>query len=254
MSNAARFDVLGTGVSETDTADALAIVERRLGDGGGGYVCFTNVHAVVTAISDGAFRRVTNQSFLSLADGKPIYWLARVAGSQGVGHVPGPNFMLQALDRCRHRAHYFYGSSPQTLETLVARLRQRSPGLDVRGTFSPPFRALSEAESLDHYARICASGAEFVWVGLGAPKQELWMAAAAPHVAPALLFGVGAAFDFHSGVAPRAPSWMRRSGLEWLFRLLSEPRRLWRRYLVTNSLFFWYAATKPFRRRNRPTA
>ncbi len=254
LDGSARFDVLGAQVSELNATAALERVESRLRHGGGGYVCFTNVHAVVTAIGDEEFRRITNQSFLSLADGKPVYWLARARGSRGMGHVPGPDFMLQALERYPDRGHYFYGSTPKTLEALVARLRERFPGLDVRGAVSPPFRALSAAEKREHYAAIAASGAQFVWIGLGAPKQEQWMAEAAGQVAPALLFGVGAAFDFHAGVAPRAPATMRHAGLEWLFRLASEPRRLWRRYLITNSLFLWYAATEPFRRRNRRAA
>lgn len=243
MNGTQRFNVLGAQISETDAPGALALVRRRIEAGGGGYVCFTNVHAVVTTTSDAAFREVTNGSFLSVADGKPVFWLARLRGSQGVGHVPGPDFMLRALDECRDAGHYFYGSSPQTLERLVDNLKQRFPGLDVRGSFSPPFRPLSDAERAQHLAAIRESGARFVWVGLGAPKQELWMAGAAPQVAPAVLFGVGAAFDFHAGVAPRAPGWMRHAGLEWLFRLASEPRRLWKRYLVTNSLFVWYAVT-----------
>jgi N-acetylglucosaminyldiphosphoundecaprenol N-acetyl-beta-D-mannosaminyltransferase len=233
--------VLGSHVSRLDAAGALERVRRRPGEGGGGYVCFTNVHATVTGRQDPAFQAVTNESFLSLADGKPVYWLARLLGDRAVGHVPGPDFMLLALDRLRDQRHFFYGSTPRVLEQLKARMEERFPGLQVCGTLSPPFRPLTAADLAEHHAQIRASGAQYVWIGLGAPKQEMWMAANAQALQPAVLFGVGAAFEFHSGVTRRAPEAMRRLGLEWLFRLAAEPRRLWKRYLVTNTLFVSYA-------------
>jgi len=236
-----RFAVLGSEVSRLDAAGALERVRRRPVEGGGGYVCFTNVHATVTGRQDSAFRAVTNQSFLSLADGKPVYWLARMLGEREIGHVPGPDFMLLALDQLRDQRHFFYGSTPQVLDQLKARMEAQFPGLKVCGTLSPPFRPLTAADLEDHHAQIRASGANHVWVGLGAPKQEMWMAANAPALQPAVLFGVGAAFEFHSGVTRRAPEAMRQLGLEWLFRLAAEPRRLWKRYLVTNALFLTYA-------------
>lgn len=241
MSAPERECVLGSAISAIDEGTALEIIARRLADGGGGYICFTNVHAVVSGRQHPEFQAATNRSFLSLADGKPVYWLARIQGNRHVGHVPGPDFMLAALRRFPDRRHFFYGSTPEVLGRLSAQLQAAIPGLQVCGTLSPPFRPLTEADVESHRATIRDCGAELVWVGLGAPKQELWMAANATALAPAILFGVGAAFDFHAGVTRRAPEPMRRLGLEWLFRLASEPRRLWKRYLVTNTLFLTYA-------------
>jgi N-acetylglucosaminyldiphosphoundecaprenol N-acetyl-beta-D-mannosaminyltransferase len=235
-----RFAAIGSEISRVDADGALDRVRQRPGEGAGGYVCFTNVHAAVTGCQEPAFQKVTNGSFLSLADGKPVYWLARLLGDREVGHVPGPDFMLLALDRLRDRRHFFYGSTTQVLELLKARMEARFPGLQVCGTLSPPFRTLTAADVDLHHAQIRESGAEYVWVGLGAPKQEMWMSANASALRPAVLFGVGAAFEFHSGVTRRAPVAMRRLGLEWLFRLAAEPRRLWKRYLVTNTLFVTY--------------
>jgi N-acetylglucosaminyldiphosphoundecaprenol N-acetyl-beta-D-mannosaminyltransferase len=249
-----REPVLGSAISAIDEATALEVVEQRLLHGGGGYVCFTNVHAVVTGRQDDAFQAVTNRSFLSLADGKPVFWLGRMQGNGRIGHVPGPDFMLAALHRFRDRGHFFYGSTPAVLERLTARLSAAIPGLRICGTLSPPFRALTDADLEAHRARIVESGAQFVWVGLGAPKQEFWMAHNAPALQNAILFGVGAAFDFHAGVTRRAPEAMRKLGLEWLFRLASEPRRLWKRYLVTNTLFLAYAARDAMSRRSGPRA
>lgn len=235
-----RVDVIGSQVTVVDMRSALDAVDARLADGGGGYVCFTNVHAVVTGRRDANFRAVTNGSFMSVSDGRPVFWVGRLKGASGLGHVPGPDFFIEALRRFRSRRHYFYGSTPETLARLAAELAIAVPGLNICGTFSPPFRALSAEDLQAHYAAIRESGAEFVWVGLGAPKQENWMAAAAPHLPPAVLFGVGAAFDFHAGTVRRAPRMLGHLGLEWLYRLGQEPARLWRRYLVTNSLFVAY--------------
>jgi N-acetylglucosaminyldiphosphoundecaprenol N-acetyl-beta-D-mannosaminyltransferase len=246
VSNAPRLGIIGSRISACDTRKALELLNARLKEGGGGYVCFTNVHAAVTGRLDPAFRAVTNNSFLSLADGKPVYWAARVKGCTSIGHVPGPDFMLHALTRFRDRRHFFYGSQPQVLERLVAALQARVPGLTVCGTLSPPFRPLSEAENADHRRVIREAGADFVWVGLGAPKQELWMAQASPHLPNTILFGVGAAFDFHAGTLRRAPGVLRRLGLEWLFRLSQEPRRLAKRYIVTNTLYLYYLAADAF--------
>lgn len=240
MSAAGRFPVLGSWVNIHDMGSALREIGRRLSAGDGGYVCFTNVHATVVGRQNAAFRAITNNSFLSLADGRPIYWVGRALRAHGVGHVPGPDFLIEAVRAFPHAGHFFYGSTPRVLARLCAAIEQEVPTARICGSMSPPFKALSEAEKREHYATIRRSGAAFVWIGLGAPKQELWMAEAAPHLQPSMLFGVGAAFDFHARTARRAPQWMKKAGLEWLHRLSQEPRRLWRRYLVTNSLFVYY--------------
>jgi N-acetylglucosaminyldiphosphoundecaprenol N-acetyl-beta-D-mannosaminyltransferase len=249
MTASSRCDVLGVAITRADMHRALEAIGSASATGQGGYVCFTNVHAVVTARDDAEFRRVTNESLMSLADGKPVYWFAHTLRGADVGHVPGPDFMLEALKRYRDRRHFFYGSTPETLERLVQALGAAIPGLKVCGHLSPPFGVWSDAQKRSDYVKISDARPDFVWVGLGAPKQEKWMAEACAALAPALLFGVGAAFDFHAGTAPRAPAWMRHLGLEWLYRLASEPRRLWRRYLVTNTRFVWYVAATILGRR-----
>jgi N-acetylglucosaminyldiphosphoundecaprenol N-acetyl-beta-D-mannosaminyltransferase len=242
MSTPSRIDVLGSRISACDMDGALLALRERVVSGEGGYVCFTNVHTVVEGRGDLGFRRITNGSFMSLADGKPVYWVARLRNGAAVGHAPGPDTMLSLLERDPAAGHFFYGSTPETLARLRESLLARIPGLVVSGAISPPFRPLTAAETREHLATIRASGAAFVWVGLGAPRQEAWMAQHWRDLAPAILLGVGAAFDFHAGTTRRAPAWMRRAGLEWLYRLWREPRRLLKRYAVTNSRFLYYLA------------
>jgi N-acetylglucosaminyldiphosphoundecaprenol N-acetyl-beta-D-mannosaminyltransferase len=241
MNETARVNVIGSQISVCDAAAALDLLDERRENRGGGYVCFTNVHAAVMCRRDPQFRRVTNESFLSLADGRPVYWLGRMKGAAALGHVPGPDLMLRALKKFPQRRHFFYGSTPAVLDKLVGALKRDIANLQVCGTLSPPFRTLSVQELQDIYRQINDTAPDYIWVGLGAPKQELWMAEAAQYLAPAVLFGVGAAFDFHAGSLPRAPAAMRYLGLEWLHRLFQEPKRLWRRYLISNTLFVFYS-------------
>ena len=235
-----RIGVIGSQISVCDTNRALGFLQAKAEQGGGGYVCFTNVHGTVMGRRDAGFRDITNQSLLSLADGKPVYWMGRLHGAGDLGHVPGPDFMLAALRRFPYKRHYFYGSTPEVLRSLESSLRAQIPGLTVCGTHSPPFLPQSAAELGRDLQAIRDSGADFVWVGLGAPKQERWMATHWRALAPAVLLGVGAAFDFHAGNLKRAHSALRFMGLEWLHRLVQEPRRMWKRYLLTNSLFLFY--------------
>lgn len=236
-----RIDVIGSKISACDTAQALRVLEECLRERTGGYVCFTNVHSAVLGRRDPSFQAITNGSLLSVADGKPIYWLGQFKRDSGLGWIAGPDFVGHALRQFRHRSHFFYGSTPEVLARLVSTIHQTIPGIRISGALSPPFRSLTTAERIEHYRIIRDSGADFVWVGLGAPKQEQWMAEACQALSPCILLGVGAAFDFHSGSTRRAPRSVQHVGLEWLYRLLMEPRRLWRRYLSTNTLFIWYA-------------
>ena len=230
-----RVDVLGSKISCLHSDAALDVLYRCLQSKAGGYVCFTNVHGVVTGLQDEKFQAITNASRMSLADGKPVYWVAR--SCEGIAHVAGPDFMLSALRRFPRERHYFYGSTPEVLEQLRISMQEMIPDLEIAGMFSPPFRASTFEELKRHYRDIRSSGATLVWVGLGAPKQEKWMADAWIDLRPAVLLGVGAAFEFHAGIVPRAPKLMRRLGLEWMHRLFQQPRRLWRRYLLTNTRF-----------------
>jgi N-acetylglucosaminyldiphosphoundecaprenol N-acetyl-beta-D-mannosaminyltransferase len=175
---------------------------------------------------------------MATADGAPVAWMVRRFGYKDQQRINGPDLMWNycALAAQRGELIYLYGSTPATLATLAHRLAREFPGLKVAGAYSPPFRPLTVAEDTEAVAAINASGAGTVWVSLGCPKQETWMAAHRGRI-NAVMIGVGAAFDYHAGTVHRAPLLMQRLGLEWLHRLISEPRRLWRRYLVTNTLF-----------------
>ncbi|MGJ0223480.1 WecB/TagA/CpsF family glycosyltransferase [Streptococcus pyogenes] len=204
----------------------------------------------MTAAQDHAFAAVLQASDLNAADGFPVAWMLRRLGFAGQHRVSGPDVMWE-LCRAAERLGlpvYFYGSAVHVLDSLVENLKRHFPDLQVAGFYSPPFRTLSEAEQMNVARAINESGARIVLVSLGCPKQETWMAAQKSRIS-AVMLGVGAAFDFHAGTLRRAPPWMRRVGLEWAFRLGCEPRRLWRRYLVTNTLFLWLAGKQFLSRR-----
>lgn len=202
------------------------------------YVVLANAHVVVESAHDALFGQIVNSADMATADGAPVAWMLRKLGNAGQQRVNGPDLMWALLGRCAAEGLtvYFYGGSPDTLHALMQRVASEFPALKVAGAESPPFRALSLEEGNAAARRINESGASLVFVGLGCPKQEIWMAAHRGKI-HAVLIGVGAAFDYHAGILKRAPRWMQDAGLEWLYRLLREPRRLWKRYLVTNTLF-----------------
>jgi N-acetylglucosaminyldiphosphoundecaprenol N-acetyl-beta-D-mannosaminyltransferase len=202
------------------------------------YVCICNVHSVVTASRDAEFESVVNEADMATPDGAPVAWLMCKLGHVGQQRINGPDLMWKycAQAQLRDEAIFFYGSTEETLLILKEKLLSSFPGLKIAGAISPPFRKLTSDEDDAYVAQINASGAGIVWVSLGCPKQELWMAAHRGRI-NAVMVGVGAAFDYHAGTIIRAPKWMQDNGLEWLHRLVSEPRRLWKRYLVTNTLF-----------------
>jgi N-acetylglucosaminyldiphosphoundecaprenol N-acetyl-beta-D-mannosaminyltransferase len=237
----ARVDVLGVGISAIDPDDALAEITRWIADGDQHYVCVTGVHGVMEAQRDPELLQIHNRSGLTTPDGMPMVWAARAAGAANVQRVYGPDLMLAVCARAAERGWgcYLYGSRDEVLESLRANLCDRFPGLQIVGAHSPPFRELTPEEDEAVVRAIDESGAQIVWVGLSTPKQERWMAAHVGRVKAPVLVGVGAAFDIHAGHARQAPRWMQRSGLEWLFRLVSEPRRLWRRYMVNNPRFLF---------------
>lgn len=202
------------------------------------YVCITNVHSVVTAGQDPAFGEVVANADMATPDGAPVAWMLRKLGFPTQQRINGPDLMWKycATAAERDESIFLYGSTDETLAILQQRLRAAFPALKIAGAISPPFRVLSAEEDAADVARINDSGAGTVWVSLGCPKQEKWMAAHRGRI-NAVMIGVGAAFDYHAGTIERAPLWMQRNGLEWLDRLLTEPGRLWKRYLVTNTLF-----------------
>ena len=221
--------------------EAVAWLEEHLEELSGKYVCISNVHTTVTAYRDEKYRAVQNGSALSLPDGKPLSIVQRRRGYQNAGRVPGPDLMPEifALSEKKGYRHYFYGSRQTTLDALREKLLEKYPKLNIVGMYSPPFRPLTEEEDNEAVERINAAQPDFIWVGLGAPKQEIWMAEHENRVHGVML-GVGAGFDFHAGTIKRAPKWMQELCMEWLYRITQDPKRLLWRYLDTNFSFLWY--------------
>jgi N-acetylglucosaminyldiphosphoundecaprenol N-acetyl-beta-D-mannosaminyltransferase len=238
----ARVNVLGVGVSAITMDDALATIDRWVHDRVQHYVCITGVHGVMESQRDEALRQIHNRAGLVTPDGMPLVWVSHLTGRRRVERVYGPDLMLACCERSIGRGyrHFLYGGAEGVPEQLAAALRRRFPALQIAGTFSPPFRALTEAEERQIIDQINASKPDIVWVGLSTPKQERWMARHVGRLTAPVMIGVGAAFDFHAGLKKQAPRWMQRNGLEWFFRLLSEPRRLGPRYLVNNPLFVYH--------------
>lgn len=234
-----RVNILGVGVTPVNLMQTVEILEKWRAEGRREYVCCTSVHGLVEAQRDPEIRSALNRSGLTTEDGMPLVWWCQRSGYSDAGRVCGSDLLLAMCERSPRRGHrhYFYGGSPRVVVTLVERLVQRFPGLIVAGYQSPPFRPLTPEEVAADVQAINETRPDFVWVGLGFPKQDKWMVQHLGKVQAAALLGVGAAFDFVAGTKPRAPLWMQRSGLEWLFRLSTEPRRLAGRYLVYNAIF-----------------
>ncbi len=218
---------------------AIEVIETWIARRDPHYVCVTPVHSVMECQKDEALRRIFNASGLTTPDGMPLVWLSRLRGFHHVDRVYGPDLMLALCTRSVKLGyrHFFYGGAEGVPEQLAAKLERRFPGLQVAGTCSPPFHPMSPEDDKQVILTMNRSKADIIWVGLGSPKQEGWMAAHVGRLSAPALIGVGAAFDFLTGRKKQAPRWMQRSGSEWLFRLLMEPRRLWRRYLSSNPLF-----------------
>jgi N-acetylglucosaminyldiphosphoundecaprenol N-acetyl-beta-D-mannosaminyltransferase len=247
----ARFNVLGVSLCAMNLAVARDAVLEALRARHQGYICVTGVHGVMEAQDDAGFRAILNAAFLNTTDGMPLVWLGRhyvgrevEAMGESVDRVYGPDFMLEmfAASRDGKFTHYLYGGAPGVAEELQAKLEARFPGVRIVGTYCPPFRALTPEEEADLAARLRAAKPDMMWVGLSTPKQERFMAEYLPKLDVTLMAGVGAAFDFHSGRVRQAPRWVQRSGLEWLYRLCTQPRRLARRYLVNNPRFLFQLA------------
>ncbi len=228
-----RFDVQGVNVSAMSFEDAIEMLCKAPLQGRKLRVHFAAVHTMVEASRSAAMRHCLATAEVIAADGVPLVWYGKLKGMR-VQRVCGPDTMPAVLDRSRWDGtkHFFYGGAPGVAEQLVEQMTSQYPGVDVAGVYCPPFRALTDAENDAVVEMIDASGADFVWVGLGSPKQDLWMEQMQPRLRATVLLGVGAAFDFHAGLKTRAPRWMQRTGLEWTHRLISEPRRLAGRYMT----------------------
>ncbi len=238
-------NILGVEIAAIDMDWLLKFTEKHIKDLKGDYICVSNVHTTVTAFEDPEYRAVQNGGILAIPDGGPLSSVGRKRGAENMSRTTGPSYMEEILKISEEKgySHFFYGSTEETLDKLKDRLQKDHPGLTIAGMMSPPFRALTEAEDEAIVQQINDTHPDFVWVALGAPKQEKWMAAHQGCV-NGLMVGVGAAFDYDAGNIKRAPKWMQKANLEWLYRLLQDPKRLFTRYLVTNTKFIWHAVIR----------
>lgn len=243
MSDVPRFspcaDVLGVRVSAIDLETGVRAAEQAIDAGHQGYICVTGVHGVMEAQSDPELLRVLNEAMINTPDGMPMSWVGWLQGFRRMDRVYGPDFMaaMCRLSIARGYRHFLYGGKPGVAQMLKQALESRFSGLQVTGTYTPPFRELTVQEEQELIAQVRASRAHIIWVGLSTPKQEKFMARYHTRLGVPLMVGVGAAFDIHTGRVQDAPLWMKRSGLQWLHRLAQEPRRLGPRYLSSNPRF-----------------
>jgi N-acetylglucosaminyldiphosphoundecaprenol N-acetyl-beta-D-mannosaminyltransferase len=241
----ARYRVLGIRVDAVQIPEVVQQLERWISERNGcQYVTVTDMHGITEAQHDPTFREILDSADLVVPDGMPLVWLGRWRGHGLKRRVYGPELMLSFCEQSagKHYRHFFYGGKPEVTEQLIENLTRKFPGLVVAGTYSPPFRPLSTLEKAEIVALIQRAAPDVLWVGLGTPKQERWMHEHRGCISVPVLISVGAAFDIHAGTRKQAPTWIREHGLEWLFRLFQEPRRLWRRYLVYGSQFVVYVA------------
>jgi len=245
-----RGDVLGVSVNAITMDDAVATIERWIGEGRREYVCITGVHGVMECRRDPSLRKIHNQAGMVTPDGVPLVYFLRLIGKQRTQRVYGPDLMREMIAVSTRQGYrqFFYGGDVGVAEKLKETLIESFPGLRVTGTFCPPFRELTPEEDQAAVDMINAARPDIVWIGLSTPKQERWMAKHLGRIEAPVMIGVGAAFDFLAGTKRQAPTWMQRHALEWLFRLCSEPRRLWRRYAYIVPGFIVLAAGDLVRR------
>jgi N-acetylglucosaminyldiphosphoundecaprenol N-acetyl-beta-D-mannosaminyltransferase len=234
-----RVNVLGVGISVLNLRTALAAIAGAVRERRKGYICVTGVHGVMEAQADAGFKKILNAAFMCTPDGMPMVWAGKLNGHREMSRVYGPDLMLDvcAWSETNGVKHFFYGGAGGVAELLAQKLKVKFPKLEIAGSFTPPFRALNPDEEKELRELVSATRPDIFWVGLSTPKQEKFMAEFLPKLDATLMIGVGAAFDFHSGRVRQAPRWMQRSGLEWFYRLYSEPRRLARRYFRNNPRF-----------------
>lgn len=239
-----RANVLGVGIHGLNLQSAVELMELAVGSRRRGYVCVTDVRAVIEAQDDPAYLQVLNNSFLTVPDGRPAVWVGRAQGRARMNQVAGPDLILRFCELSSRKGYsqFFYGGAPGVAEQLKDNLSRRYPGLNVVGTYTPPFRPLNEPEEREICDLFASLKPDVTWIGLGAPKQEFFMARYLNRLDTTLMVGVGAAFDMHTGRIGDAPQWIKPLGLAWVHRLIQEPRRLWKRYLKCNPRFV-YAIT-----------
>lgn len=245
-----RVDVLGVKVSAINFPQAVTLADHAIKGGKRGYICVTGVHGVMEAQKDAEFMQILNSAFINTPDGMPMSWVGWASGFRTMDRVYGPDFMLAMCELSVKRGYrnFLFGGKPGVAQALKSSLEMRFPGLNVVGTYTPPFRPLTREEETSLFRHVHEVKPDIIWVGLGTPKQERFMSRYAADLGVPLMVGVGAAFDIHTGQAHDAPNWMKRSGLQWLHRLVQEPRRLGTRYLQNNPRFLYLASRQLARR------
>lgn len=238
-------NIMGVDIAAIDMEWLVDYLNRNVKNISGDYICVSNVHTTVTAYEDQEYCKVQNGGIMAIPDGGPLSSVGQKRGFKNMKRTTGPSLMgeIFKISAAEGYRHYFYGSTDETLEKLYSVLTESYPGIQIAGMYSPPFRPMTEDEDKAIVDRINETKPDFVWVGLGAPKQEKWMAAHQGRV-EGLMIGVGAGFDYHAGNIERAPEWMQKSNLEWVYRLLQDPRRLFGRYWHTNTKFIWNAVVR----------
>ena len=236
-----RANVLGVSVSAISMTDAVYYTDMLLQGNSQGYVCVTGVHGVMEAQTDERFRSILNSSFLTTPDGMPTVWVGRLQGFTNMTRVSGPEYMLEICKLSVERGYknFLFGGKPGVAEDLKKSLTDRFPGLQITGTYTPPFRPLNREEESDLENRLREAQADILWCGISTPKQERFMAQYCGKLPVKLMVGVGAAFDIHSGNSKDAPEWVKDAGMHWFVRLLRDPKRLAGRYLKNNPRFLW---------------
>jgi N-acetylglucosaminyldiphosphoundecaprenol N-acetyl-beta-D-mannosaminyltransferase len=239
-----RVNVLGVGISAINLDSAKRAFVEAIQTKRKGYVCITGVHGVMESQNDPQLRAIHNKAFLCTPDGMPMVWIGKLNGFKEMSRVYGPDLMLDIMGISKQYGirHFFYGGANGVALELKRRFEEKFPGIQIVGTYEPPFRSLNFDEQNELTRLVSETKPDIFWVGLSTPKQEKFMAEFLPKLETTLMVGVGAAFDFHSGRIRQAPRWMQRSGLEWFFRLCVEPKRLWRRYLSNNPRFVFRVA------------
>lgn len=238
MEELQHCEILKTNINVTNMSDTIKYIGGHLDDLRGKYICVSNVHTTVMSYENEEYRKIQNGAAMALPDGAPLSSYSRRKGYKQAQRVTGPDLMLElfAISKEKGYRHYFYGATEETLQSMKEVLERDYPGIQIAGMYAPPFRALTPQEDAQVVAKINEYRPDFIWIGLGAPKQEEWMY---QHMGQlqGVLIGVGAGFDYLAGYIKRAPRWMQRMSLEWLYRLLQDPKRLWRRYFTSNVKF-----------------
>ena len=235
-------NILGVDIAAIDMDWLLEFTKENITNLSGDYMCVSNVHTTVTAFEDKDYRTVQNGGIMAIPDGGPLSSVGRRRGHKKMSRTTGPSYMGEIFKLSAQYGwkHYFYGSKQETLDKLKGELEKNYPGLEIVGMYSPPFRPLSEQEDREVVENINKSKPDFLWIGLGAPKQENWMAEHQGSV-EGFMVGVGAGFDYYAGNIERAPQWMQKCNMEWFYRLIQDPKRLFLRYMKTNSKYIWHA-------------